>query len=65
MKEHVNVKGPLSSVLVEDISRQLCNILDYLHSFNPPIVYRDLKPSNIMIKPNNTVVLIDFGITRI
>lgn len=65
LKEHVNVKGPLSSVLVEDISLQLCNILDYLHSFNPPIVYRDLKPSNIMIKPNNKVVLIDFGIARI
>lgn len=65
LKEHVNAKGPLSSELVEDISRQLCSILDYLHSFNPPIVYRDLKPSNIMIKPNNKVVLIDFGIARI
>lgn len=64
LKEHVNAKGPLSSELVEDISRQLCSILDYLHSFNPPIVYRDLKPSNIMIKPNNKVVLIDFGIAR-
>lgn len=64
LKEHVNAKGPLFSELVEDISRQLCSILDYLHSFNPPIVYRDLKPSNIMIKPNNKVVLIDFGIAR-
>ena len=64
LKEHVNAKGPLSSELVEDISRQLCSILDYLHSFNPPIVYRDLKPSNIMIKHNNKVVLIDFGIAR-
>jgi len=65
LKEHVTAKGPLSSDLVTDISRQLCSILDYLHSFNPPIVYRDLKPSNIMIKPNNKVVLIDFGIARI
>lgn len=65
LKEHVNTNGPLSSELVEDISRQLCSILDYLHSFNPPIVYRDLKPSNIMIRPNNKVVLIDFGIARI
>ena len=65
LKEHANAKGPLSSELVEDISLQLCSILDYLHSFKPPIVYRDLKPSNIMIKPNNKVVLIDFGIARI
>ncbi|MDR3586764.1 MAG: protein kinase [Desulfosporosinus sp.] len=65
LKDQVNAIGPLSSELVEDISLQLCSILDYLHSFNPPIVYRDLKPSNIMIKPNNKVVLIDFGIARI
>ena len=65
LKEQVKAKGPLSSELVQDISLQLCSILDYLHSFNPPIVYRDLKPSNIMIKPNNKVVLIDFGIARI
>jgi len=64
LKEHVNDNGALSSELATDISLQLCSILGYLHSFNPPIVYRDLKPSNIMIKPNNKVVLIDFGIAR-
>lgn len=65
LKEHVDANGPLSSELVEDISLQLCSILDYLHSFNPSIIYRDLKPSNIMITPYNKVVLIDFGIARI
>jgi serine/threonine protein kinase len=64
LKEHVDTNGPLSQELMLDISLQLCSILDYLHFFNPPIVYRDLKPSNIMIKPNNKVVLIDFGIAR-
>lgn len=64
LKEHVVANGPLSSKLVRDISLQLCSILDYLHSFNPPIIYRDLKPSNIMITPHNKVVLIDFGIAR-
>lgn len=65
LKENVDAHGPLSSELVVDISMQLCSILDYLHSFNPPIVYRDLKPSNIMITPSGKVVLIDFGIARI
>lgn len=64
LKEHIIANGELSSELVTDIALQLCSILSYLHSFNPPIVYRDLKPSNIMIKPNNKVVLIDFGIAR-
>lgn len=64
LKEHVEANGPLTSELVSDIGLQLCSILGYLHSFNPPIIYRDLKPANIMIKPNNKVVLIDFGIAR-
>ncbi|MFT5873192.1 MAG: serine/threonine protein kinase [Clostridium sp.] len=64
LKEHLDANGPLTTEIVADISLQLCSILSYLHSFNPPIVYRDLKPSNIMIKTNNKVVLIDFGIAR-
>jgi serine/threonine protein kinase len=64
LKEHVESGGLPSSASVVDISLQLCSILNYLHSFNPPIIYRDLKPSNIMIRPDNKVVLIDFGIAR-
>jgi len=43
----------------------ICNIISYLHRLNPPIIYRDLKPSNIMITPEENVVLIDFGISKI
>lgn len=43
---------------------QLCEVLSYLHSQNPPIIYRDLKPANIMIKPDDTITLIDFGTAR-
>lgn len=64
LKEYVEIRGKLSSELIMDITLQLCDILQYLHNFNPPIIYRDLKPSNIMIKPDNKVVLIDFGIAR-
>ena len=43
---------------------QLCDILDYLHTRNPPIIYRDLKPANIMLDINKNIRLIDFGIAR-
>src|SRR6266567_2520945 len=52
----------LSEVL--DIGLQLCTVLDYLHSQNPPIVFRDLKPANIMRTPAGQLYLIDFGIAR-
>jgi serine/threonine protein kinase len=42
----------------------LCDLLAYLHRQDPQIIYRDLKPSNIILKPDNTIKLIDFGIAR-
>ncbi len=44
---------------------QICDVLSYLHNQNPPIVFRDMKPSNIMLRPPNHIVLIDFGIARV
>ena len=41
---------------------QLCDVLAYLHRRNPPVVYRDMKPSNIILRDDGTVRLIDFGI---
>jgi WD40 repeat protein len=54
---------PLESVL--DLVLQLCSVLEYLHARNPPIIFRDLKPGNIMLTPSGHLFLIDFGIARI
>ncbi|HEV2474029.1 MAG TPA: serine/threonine-protein kinase, partial [Chthonomonadales bacterium] len=53
---------PLSETL--DLGLQLCTVLDYLHTRQPPIIFRDLKPANIMRTPAGQVYLIDFGIAR-
>lgn len=45
-------------------AKQLCDVLAYLHSRNPAIIYRDMKPANIMLKPDGNVTLIDFGTAR-
>ena len=58
-----NGRLPLAEVL--QIARELCNVLDYLHNQKPPIIFRDLKPSNIMRTPEGHIYLIDFGIARL
>ncbi len=47
-----------------DIAKQLSEVLEYLHALNPPLIFRDLKPANIILTPGGTVKLIDFGIAR-
>src|SRR5579883_2607108 len=49
---------------VIDIGIQLCDVLHYLHTQKPPIIFRDVKPANIMLTPRGRVYLIDFGIAR-
>src|SRR5690242_8690555 len=57
-------KGPLPEEQTIKWMMQVCEALSYIHSRNPPIILRDLKPGNIMITPDNEVQLIDFGIAR-
>ncbi len=64
LKKAVDELGPQPQEHVIEWAKQLCDVLGYLHSQNPPIIYRDLKPGNIMLKPDGTIVLIDFGTAR-
>lgn len=58
-------KGELTVRRVMEIAGQLCDLFDYLHRLEPkPVIYRDLKPSNVMIDGQGHVRLIDFGIAR-
>ena len=44
---------------------ELCDVLDYLHKHKPdPIIFRDMKPSNVMINNNGDIILVDFGIAK-
>ena len=52
----------------EDVIRtgmQLCDELSILHSLTPPVIHRDIKPQNVIIRPDGCPVLIDFGISRV
>ncbi len=57
-------RGPIPEAELIDWAKQICGVLDYLHNQAPPVIFRDLKPANIMLTSNNEIKLIDFGIAR-
>lgn len=57
--------GPIPEARVSSWLEQLCDVLEYLHEQHPPVIFRDLKPSNIMLQRDGTLKLIDFGIARL
>lgn len=60
IREH----GAQSENEVINWGKKLCETLFYLHSLNPPVIYRDMKPGNVMIRPDGNITLVDFGTAR-
>lgn len=57
-------KGSQPEECVKEWAKQLCDVLGYLHSQNPPIIYNNLKPSSIMLKPDGNISISDFGTAK-
>lgn len=62
LKSYIRREGPLPINVALGYFSELLRAIIYLHSQSPPILYLDMKPDNIMVKPDGTIRLIDFGI---
>lgn len=63
-KRQEELGGKIDELTVTQWGIEICDVFDYIHSQNPPIIYRDLKPANLMLDARNRVMLVDFGIAR-
>ncbi len=64
LDQQLKTVGRLSEESATSVALQIAETLQYLHSCNPPVIYRDLKPSNVILKPSGQLMLVDFGIAR-
>lgn len=65
LDKQLELRKSFDEATVIEWTKQLCEVLIYLHTNKPnPIIYRDMKPSNIIVSSDNKLTLIDFGIAR-
>lgn len=64
LDERVRAEGPQPELLVLSWADELLLALDYLHSQNPPIIHRDVKPANLKLRADGSLALVDFGIAK-
>ena len=60
----IEENGAQPESYVVEWAKQLCDVFGYLHSRTPAIIYRDMKPANVMLKPDGNVMVIDFGTAK-
>lgn len=60
----IEENGAQPEAFVVEWAKQLCDVFGYLHSRTPPIIYRDMKPANVMLKPDGNIMVIDFGTAK-
>lgn len=64
LAEHVERHGVFSEEAAAQIACSLSEALEQLHALDPPVIHRDIKPQNIVLTPENTCAVIDFGTAR-
>jgi serine/threonine protein kinase len=64
LSHYLRQHAPLPPLEALNYAIQICDVLDYLHRQTPSIVFRDLKPSNLILTPEGALMLVDFGIAR-
>lgn len=64
LKEIVEEEGPQPESTVVKIALQICDLMQYLHSMNPPVIHRDLTPDNLILQPSGNVKLVDFNVAH-
>ncbi len=64
LRKLVENSGALSATKVVNLAKQMCAILEYLHSFNPAVLHRDFTPDNLILQPDGQLKLIDFSVSQ-
>ena len=64
LSAHLREQGTIPPLEALNYAMQLCDVLEYLHQQTPPVVFRDLKPANVILTPDCRLVLVDFNIAR-
>lgn len=62
--EIIREQGPFSAKDAAEACAKICEVLECLHGFRPPLIHRDIKAENVVLTPTGECILIDFGIAR-